>query len=62
MFKNFDIDNYKEKFLQLGFTELNEEYEYECDYCQDMHFAKVFQKDDKKYYFNYEYKSVIEID
>lgn len=60
-FKPFNIDNYEELFIENGFNKTEEQYQYECDYCNDLHFASVFEKDGKKYYFNYEYADVIEI-
>jgi len=63
MFEDFNIDNYEKKFLEKGFTKVGSEFdfEYECDACEDTHTAQVFQKDGLKYYFNYEYKDVIQV-
>jgi len=62
MFKDFNIDNYEKKFLELGFEKTEEQHEYFCEYCDTEHYGDVFVKDGRKYYFDYDMKDVIEID
>jgi len=60
-FKNFTIDNHKAMFKAHGFTKRKDKHEYECEYCNDIHYANVFEKNGRAYYFNIELHQVIKL-